>query len=573
MGTDQWEAIGREADQDGASSGAVEVKGEEQQPLVKNGTANNDSVISVAPSDFGYNYGNRPYRDIAFSIAFAIFVTASLGVGIFAAFNRNSDYQLLGSASYSRDEGCTLPQGFHDGASSGSLRFRHLLSLDSLPNSMVVLLFVFLATLVVMAPVGFGFLYVLRKYAKEVVYVTIPFFVIIPAATAITLFVSCSMSAACQSAYDPTYRYFGLGLVLVLNVFYVWVLCRNWDRVELTIRIIRTASEALHQNLALLLVLPALNVSYLLYVIPAAFCLYFAYTNGKIVTNPEVVQDPDLVCGDRYGGRPCCVWETDSWVPAYFVLTVFSMLWGSVIMAEIRVFTISGTISQWYFSTAEASTVGNMKRSLANSFGPSFGTVCLSGLVVAFIQLIRSAIESSRSGRGEVGFAALIVRACLMCLLSVVEFLTKFTTNFAAITGESFCGSAHMTYDLLRRNLLSTVVVESVTARLLGQAVVVIAAVYGLLVWGGVTLFVQDGSRLWGGLWGFGVFACTILMIFLVYCMQVLLSVVDTVYICFAMDKDHNEVSKPEVHDVYVLLPAADDGTASLAVSRPSTRS
>ena len=39
--------------------------------------------------------------------------------------------------------------------------------------------------------------------------------------------------------------------------------------------------------------------------------------------------------------------------------------------------------------------------------------------------------------------------------------MNKFTINFAAITGEKYCSSATMTYELLRRNILSTVVALS----------------------------------------------------------------------------------------------------------------
>lgn len=53
--------------------------------------------------------------------------------------------------------------------------------------------------------------------------------------------------------------------------------------------------------------------------------------------------------------------------------------------------------------------------------------------------------------------------------------------------------------------------------------------------------------------------------VFLVF-MQVLRTVVDTVYICYVMDKDTGVVSKPEVHDVYVLLPASAGEATRLAV-------
>ena len=63
-----------------------------------------------------------------------------------------------------------------------------------------------------------------------------------------------------------------------------------------------------------------------------------------------------------------------------------------------------------------------------------------------------------------------------------MEFFTRFTSNFAAITGESFYASAVMTYNLLKRNLLSTVLVEVISDRLLAMVTFVLSVVYALLV-------------------------------------------------------------------------------------------
>jgi uncharacterized membrane protein len=54
----------------------------------------------------------------------------------------------------------------------------------------------------------------------------------------------------------------------------------------------------------------------------------------------------------------------------------------------------------------------------------------------------------------------------------------------------------------------------------------------------------------------------------LVLFVRVLSNIVDTVYICYAMDRDQGVASKPEIHDVLVLLPASRDENPSLAVRR-----
>lgn len=51
------------------------------------------------------------------------------------------------------------------------------------------------------------------------------------------------------------------------------------------------------------------------------------------------------------------------------------------------------------------------------------------------------------------------------------------------------------------------------------------------------------------------VMAWVLLMVVLGYFVHVLDNVIDTVYVCYAIDRDRGEVGKQEVHEVYVLLP------------------
>lgn len=116
-----------------------------------------------------------------------------------------------------------------------------------------------------------------------------------------------------------------------------------------------------------------------------------------------------------------------------------------------------------------------------NAFGPSSGTICLSGLLICIVRIVRAAVDSARQ-EDVPGFVNLILRCCVNALLSAVDFLNKFTINFAAITGEAYCSSARMTYELLKRNLLSAVFVETVSTRLLAGIIFVISAVYTIVV-------------------------------------------------------------------------------------------
>lgn len=124
-----------------------------------------------------------------------------------------------------------------------------------------------------------------------------------------------------------------------------------------------------------------------------------------------------------------------------------------------------------------------------NAFGPSSGTICLSGLLVCVVRMVRSAVDSARQ-EDTPGIVNLVLRCCVNALLTAVDFLNKFTINFAAITGEAYCSSARMTYELLRRNLLSAVFVETISSRILAGIVFVFSASYTIVVRGvNMTLF------------------------------------------------------------------------------------
>lgn len=83
---------------------------------------------------------------------------------------------------------------------------------------------------------------------------------------------------------------------------------------------------------------------------------------------------------------------------------------------------------------------------------------------------------------GTPGMVNFVLRCCVNALFSAIDFLNKFTVNFAAITGESYCSSARMTYELLKRNLLSAVFVETISTRLLAGIIFVLSAIYAIAV-------------------------------------------------------------------------------------------
>lgn len=407
------------------------------------------------------------------------------------------------------------------------------------------LIWTLVVTLILSVPICFLLLLLLKYYTKQIVYALLPFFIIMPIFFDVYWFVACTLSSSCSAGFPLVYRILVLVFILLIVGIIVWIIVANWHRIELTVRIIGVASDALSRNLGLFLVIPLLTVGLVVYYAPIVVFLVFARFNGKIVAKES-------------HGEYTCVWKQDSWVPAYYTLAILTMLWSLTTMVEAQVYVISGTIAQWYFSKDEKKPKRSVRSSLRNAFGPSSGTVCLSGLLICVVRVVRAAVDSA-SQEDVPGIVNLVLRSCVNALMSAIDFLNKFTINFAAITGEAYCTSARMTYELLRRNLLSAVFVETISTRLLAGVIFVFSAVYAIVVWA----ILKGVSDLGVNAYIVAVLAWALLLVVLGFFVHVLDNVIDTVYVCYAMDRDRGEVYKQEVHEVYVHLPISRNGRST----------
>ncbi|XP_061342133.1 uncharacterized protein LOC133288398 [Gastrolobium bilobum] len=479
-----------------------------------------------------YNHGPRSFKDLPFLILFLLFILSTFAFGIFAIFHRNTNYTTLSSYTYDSNTTSCVKRSISTSSSSSPI----WVSLNS-SNIVKDLTWTLVITFILSVPLCWALLLSLKHYTKQVVYACLPFFIVIPIFLNVFWFVACTVSSSCSDAFPLAYRILVMVFIFLVIGVIVWILVVNWHRVQLTVSIIGVASDALSWNLGLLGVLPCLTIGLVVYYVPIVVFLVFARFNGKIVP-----KDLD--------GEYDCVWRQDSWVPAYFALTIITMLWSAAAMLEAQVYIISGTIAHWYFSKENETPKKGIRTSLRNAFGPSSGTVCLSGLLIFVVRVVRSAVDSARQEDAP-GIVKLVLQCCVNALLTAVDFLNKFTINFAAITGEAYCSSARMTYELLRRNLLSAVFVEAISSRILAGIVFVLSAIYTIVV----CAILKAATNLGADSYFVAAMAWVLLILVLGYFVHVLDFVIDTIYVCYAIDRDRGEVCKKDVHDVYVHLP------------------
>nr|CAD1844254.1 unnamed protein product [Ananas comosus var. bracteatus] len=370
-------------------------------------------------------------------------------------------------------------------------------------------------------------------------------------------FAACTLAEGCRAAFPLAYRVLVLVFVFVLVAIILWIVVANWSRVELTIHIVRVAAAALAENLALLAVLPLLGLGLLVYFAPIVVFLVFATWNGEVVA-----REREGARGERHYA---CVWKQDAWVPAYFALAIITMVWSAATMVEAKVYVISGTIAQWYFAKEGTRPTKSLRSSLRNAFGPSFGTICFSGMVMGAVRFVRAVVDSANQENEARGFVNLVLKCCANFLFLAFDFVNKFTINFAAITGEAYCSAARTSYDLLKRNLLSAVFVETVSTRVLIGIIFVLSAFYAIVV----CAILKAVSALGVKMYLVAALAWLLLMVVLGYFVHVLDNVVDTVYVCYAIDRDKGEVNKQDVHEVYVQLPLSRNHRPPLSSRSP----
>jgi len=169
--------------------------------------------------------------------------------------------------------------------------------------------------------------------------------------------------------------------------------------------------------------------------------------------------------------------------------------------------------------------------------------------------------DSQSGGASFLGFIA-------SCLSSLLEYLTKFATVGAAITGEGLIPAGKRVTDLLARNFLEAFATTVwFPSMVLGMASLTLSTLWGGAVWGA---YRSTHGELGAGANAavLGALAGVVTLFVLSFLTGVLLSVLDAVFVCFALDRDRAVVSNAELYEA--LLGVAEERGVGLAVEHPA---
>ena len=382
--------------------------------------------------------------------------------------------------------------------------------------------------------VAVGFLHIVRHHAYSLARFTIAFQLAVPTTAALVLFLSGA---------------FGQGLValgfaaLTFVVFYVW---RN--EIGVAAKLLSVAGHGLAENASLIGLTILLNIVGVLLALPPVVGAMFGYTVGDVVPNP-LRQPASAECVDMQGNEvECCAWLPRQSAQAYIALSVLMALWTMLTLNQIRVYTVSGTVAQWYFTPSGSPITGNAARSLKSAVTTSLGTNIFAGLILTVTNMMKRQQQENQLN-GEFS----IVACLLSYLASFFEYLTKFATVFAAISGDALLTAGRRVTDLLMRSMLQAFATTVwFPHAVMSLASITLSALWGSAVWAGYRYlhhpvagekFPSTNALVLGILVG------VVTMFVLSFLAGVLLSVLDAVFVCFAIDKDRRAVAHAEMYE------------------------
>mmetsp|Transcript_17844 Transcript_17844/g.21396 ORF Transcript_17844/g.21396 Transcript_17844/m.21396 type:complete len:587 (+) Transcript_17844:156-1916(+) len=511
--------------------------------------------VGTTLEDSVYNYDHRPRRDTAWAFLYLIYLASCVGAGFYSYSHRNLNY-----AMYTEDY---LNDGGHCNASDNANGILQASALDSDvdlgPHYWKRASVMFLISLGGSVVLGLLALHLISKHAMVFMKAAIFFSVTSWLAAAGVVYQYNSMMALI---------YIGMALLSAF-VYYLW---RN--EIQLVAKLLSVSAVGIRENKSLVPIAVGVKFMAVIFIVPQALGAAFALQNGAVGAAADVIPNSQGKCFDSITDvqTPCCVFQNPGWVNPYMGFTAFGVLWTVMLAFEFRIFTISGSLAQWYFMPASTSTAGTTKRALGHAVGPSFGTLCFGAMVLTWVEIIRSAIRKAQE-RND-GILTCILAMFASCIMTMLEQITKFGTIMAAITGQAFCDSAGQATELLVRNFLSSYAVWWLPPFMLNFLALCISILWGTCM--GIFMYVEEENRgIAGTISGkeavvTGVVSAIIVGTVLMFLMSIVSDAVDVIYICYAMDRDHQRVTRQQVHAIYVLIPQKNnDNNIGAAVEQP----
>jgi len=234
------------------------------------------------------------------------------------------------------------------------------------------------------------------------------------------------------------------------------------------------------------------------------------------------------------------------------IVNVFGLFWALFFCSSFSELVLARVFSHWYWKRGVKKFPSvPVLRAVFYTIAYHLGTVAFGSLVIAVIRMIRLVLDyvekKCRKLNNEIGRCVLcFCKACLWCLEKFMRFINRNAFIMCAVNGTNFCKSAKDAFNLITRNFVRIVVLNSVCDFLLfiGKVFIIVACgSVSYLAFGGYIPHIRDDIPALN----YFFIPCVFIVIgsyliatafFSVYSMAV-----DTLFLCFLEDLERNDGS------------------------------
>jgi len=357
----------------------------------------------------------------------------------------------------------------------------------------------------------------------------------------------------------------GLGVISAVftGLMILWAIFMR-DRIEIAIGVVKEAGAAINDLRALLVwpIIPfVLGVAYFVWFIFVSLYIFSVGTVTKVDVDPTalaLVQSHNA--GFDYDGGKYASFTWDQELKSAFAAHFFHMLWNIEFLIYLTFMVSAGAVAEWYFTPFEANGSWEKKRGNGDNLLSDrpitdscmrtcrfhLGSIALGSFLIAAVQFARAALkyieEKSRATDPNriQRFIFCLMQCCLACLECCLDKINKNAFIWISIFGDNFGTAACSSFMLLFRNLFRVAAINLIGVYLmfLGKVFVAFATTgIAAIVFITVEPFKTHLSSIalpCAVVFFIAFMVCNIFMI-------VFETTIDTTFLCFLIDEEHNK--------------------------------
>jgi len=343
-----------------------------------------------------------------------------------------------------------------------------------------------------------------------------------------------------------TYEYAAWCMIAFTLVVFV-IICFFRKKINIACGVMQEASLAL-QKMPLITVWP-----FFPYIAQVGIFAWTAYVAAYIASAGEI-KGSDLL-GDSEALKEYTPSDATQVMAMYHF---FGYLWTDQLIKAISMCTVAGSVSVYYFARDKTSNpafakggFASLKTSLWHCLRYSFGSLILGALIIAIVKFLRYCLmylnEHTKDLQKKDMLLRLVMKCvafCLMCLEKCLKFITGTAYVLIAIKGESFCAATKEAFSLLFANIGTIALAQTISAFIMILADIIVTVSAGWFFF----LYI-DGTEKYK-IHGTSPVSQPMIPVMCTLCLAAFIShtfmstfrlAVDTVLICFCIDKKENK--------------------------------